>query len=101
MAGTVGRWDRRAGFPTALAGDDLVAAAGNRPDHDGLHHAHGLDGRSQFVERGRIERRGARLIRIAVELVERDMVDLVGVGPGSGRRRDGSVRNVSRGKQRL
>jgi len=94
-------------FAAALAGNDLIASACYRPHHDGLQHAYGLNGSGQLVERGRVERNGARLVRVAVEVVEQNLPQhLAGAiarrcGVRSGRNRGRSMRHVPRRKQGL
>ncbi len=73
IAGTVGRRKRRAGAPTPLACDQLVAVAA-APYDDRHQHAVLRDRRFQFVERGGVESL-ARLIRIGRNRLDGDLAD--------------------------
>lgn len=68
-----------AGPPAPLAGNDLVAAIGDRPHHDGLHHALGLDRLRQFLQRLRVHV-ATRLVLAALHQVEGDLLQLAAVG---------------------
>ena len=82
-------------LPAPLAGHDLIAPARHRTHHDGLQQADRLDGSRQVVEPA--ERHGARLIRIAVQAVERDVLDRLA---GEKVRRWGGRRGSGRGRSR-
>ena len=63
------RRSRRA--PASLAGDQLVAVVGQRPDEDGLQDAVLADGRGELVERLLVECQ-PRLLRVGLDAIDRD-----------------------------
>ncbi len=71
------------GAPAAFAGNELIAAAGQRADQDGLHDAVGDDGGGQLGQLILVDA-GAGLEGIGFDLVEGNLARLARFGIGGG-----------------
>src|SRR5690606_16759729 len=67
------------GAPAAFTGDDLIAAGGDRADHDRLHHAVGTDRLGEFLEGGRVHV-AARLVLATLDHLQRQVLQFAAVG---------------------
>ena len=95
MAGMVAKPQAARGFPSTLAGNDLIMSTRHRAHDDRLHDADRFDRGCEFAERGSIQHQGARLVRIVFQLLERELVHFVDVRLGRGSSRHGCMRHVS------